>query len=196
MAEVRPGSVVHQFTGLTPSLNRRKMACATAHNGRLRDNGNPTSRSPHPRLYDPNALGRRLLDARDRVLFPARQCAIRAMASNRQCFRVSSRKQEVRNMPETMKPTPTAPPRAGTLVVLLAPDILGGSRGLEALCITISSGLSNIRLLFRIAHAADLELIESLAAFDLPKCSSRTGYRPRIASQRPSRCHQAARRRI
>ena len=72
-------------------------------------------------------------------------------------------------MPETMKPTPTAPPRAGTLVVLLAPDILGGSRGLEALCITISSGLSNIRLLFRIAHAADLELIESLAAFDLPK---------------------------
>lgn len=99
MAEVRPGSVVHQFTGLTPSLNRRKMACATAHNGRLRDNGNPTSRSPHPRLYDPNALGRRLLDARDRVLFPARQCAIRAMASDRQCFRVSSRKQEVRNMP-------------------------------------------------------------------------------------------------
>jgi hypothetical protein len=72
-------------------------------------------------------------------------------------------------MLETMKPTPTAPPRAGTLVVLLASDILGGSRGLEALCITISSGLSNIRLLFRIAHVADFELIESLAAFDLPK---------------------------
>ncbi len=69
MTEVRPGSVVHQFIGLTPSLDRRKMACATAQNGRLRDNGNPTSRRLHPCLYDRNALGRRLLDARDRAFF-------------------------------------------------------------------------------------------------------------------------------
>lgn len=70
-------------------------------------------------------------------------------------------------MPEIPKPSPTTPIRASALVVLLAPDIIG-DRGLEALCITISSGSSNIRLLFRIARPADLKLVAPLMAFGLP----------------------------